>query len=79
MKLAHFFLLFFVAISLLACGSPERQAQRAQADASDAQAKVSNERLKLIEKYEECIADAGADTAKAEACDSYLKAANALQ
>lgn len=71
MKLIHFFLLIFVAISLLACGSSERQADRAQAN-------VNNERLKLIEEYKKCTADAGADSAKAETCESYLKAANGL-
>lgn len=79
MKLIHIFLLFFVAIFLLSCGSPERQALRAQADVSNAQVDVSNERLKLIEEYKECVADAGADSVKADACDSYLKAAKALQ
>ncbi len=79
MKLIHISLLLFVAIFFLACSSPERQALRAQADASDAQAEVSNQRVKLIEEYKECIADAGADSAKVEACDSFLKAAKALQ
>lgn len=79
MKMIHFSLLLFVALSLLACGSPERQALRAQADASNTQAEVNNERLKLIEEYQKCTADAGTDSAKAETCESYLKAANALQ
>lgn len=79
MKMIHFFLLFFVAISLLACGSSERQSNRAQADASDTQAEVNNERLKLIEEYKKCIADAGDDSAKAETCESFLKAADALK
>lgn len=79
MKLTHFFLLFFVAISLSACGSSERTSNRAQAEASNTQAEVNNERLKLIEEYKKCTADAGADSAKAETCESYLKAANALQ
>lgn len=68
-----------MAISVSACSSPERQALRAQADASEAQVEVSNERLKLIDEYKECIADAGEDKSKAEAFESYLKAAEALQ
>ncbi len=79
MRKIHFLLLVFAACFLMACSSPERQALRAQTDASNAQAEVSNERLKLVEQYKECISDAGADSAKAAACESYLKAANALQ
>ncbi|MCP4339928.1 MAG: hypothetical protein GY799_13815 [Desulfobulbaceae bacterium] len=43
------------------------------------QEEVQNERLSLIDEYKDCIDAAGADSAKAEACDRYLKAAEALQ
>ena len=51
----------------------------AQDDAAEAQEKVSNERLELVEQYQECVDDAGDDSAEVEACDSYLKAAEALK
>ncbi len=78
MKLINIFLLFIVSIFLFACSSPERQALRAQEEAHETQAEVGKERLKLIEEYKECIADAGEDSSKANACESYLKAAEAL-
>ena len=55
-----------------ACSSP-------QDDAAEAQENVSNERLELVEQYKECVDDAGDDSAKVEACDTYLKAAEALK
>jgi outer membrane biogenesis lipoprotein LolB len=74
MKLIHVFLLFLLTIFLSACASatPEEKAYTAQE-------KVSNERLSLIEEYKGCIKAADADNAKVEACDSFLKAAKALQ
>lgn len=64
---------------LSACGSAERDAARAQERAYEAQERVAEERLDLVEKYQKCIKDAGSDQVKAAACDSYLKAAEALK
>ena len=61
-----------LAAVLGACSSP-------QDDAAKAQEKVSNERLELVEQYKECVDDADDDSAKVEACDTYLKAAEALK
>jgi len=72
MKLIQFFLLFFAAIFLSACASPQEKAYEAQEN-------VHNERLSLVEEYKDCMDDAGADTAKVEACDKFLKAAEALK
>jgi len=58
--------------TLAACSSP-------QDDAARAQEKVSNERLKLIDQYRDCMKEAEGDSAKMSACDSYLKAAEALK
>ena len=62
-----------------ACSTPQERAADAQAGASEAQQKVAEERLKLVNKYQTCVKEAGADQQKAAACDSYLKAADALK
>ena len=68
------------AIGLLAaCSTPQERAAEAQEGAYDSQKKVADERLKLVDKYQSCVKDAGADQQKAAACDSYLKAAEALK
>ena len=64
---------------LAACSSPQDDAARAQERSYDAQEKVANERLKLIDQYRSCMNEAGGDNEKMEACDSYLKAAEALK
>ena len=62
-----------------ACGSSERQADRAQERAYEAQERIAEERLKLVDKYQDCVEDAGSDQVKVEACESYLKAADSLK
>jgi hypothetical protein len=79
MKFTKIFLLVFVAILIGACGNPEKKAHKASAKASEAEVKVHEERLELVEQYKECVEKAGEDKAKVEACDSYLKAAEALK
>jgi hypothetical protein len=54
------------------CGSAQRKVNKSQAA-------VNKERLSLIEDYNKCIKKAGKDEAKAEACDTYRKAAEALK
>lgn len=68
-----------LAALLAACGSSERQADRAQERAYEAQERVAEERLSLVDKYQKCVKNAGSDQAKAAACESYLKAAEALK
>jgi len=72
LKLLQFLLLLFAAIFLSACASPQEKAYEAQEN-------VHNERLSLVEEYKNCMDDAGADSAKVEACDKFLKAAEALK
>jgi hypothetical protein len=64
---------------LAACSSPQDRAAEAQEGAYKAQEQVAKQRLELTEKYQKCIKDAGGDQQKAAACDSYLKAAEALK
>ena len=61
------------------CSSSERQADRAQERAFEAQERVAQQRLNLVEKYQKCVGSAGSDPMKAAACESYLKAADALR
>ncbi len=71
MRLLQVFLLPVVALAMLSCASPQDKA-------FEAQGKVHNERLRLVEKYQNCIEEAGGDTLKVETCDQYLKASEAL-
>ena len=64
---------------LAACSSPQEKAAEAQEDASRAQEKIAKQRLELVAKYQKCVTDAAGDQQKAAACDSYLKAADALK
>lgn len=72
MKLNLFFLLPIVALVLMSCSSTQDKAYKAQEN-------VHKERLALVEKYQKCLKDAGDDKMKTEACDQYLKAAEALK
>ena len=73
MKTTYVPLLFVISlIALSGCSSPQDKAYKAQE-------KVHNERLKLVDKYKTCLEKAGEDKMKAEACDQYLKAAEALK
>ena len=64
---------------LTACGSSGRQADRAQERAYEAQQRVAEERLDLVDKYQDCVRDAGSNQTKVTACETYLKAADALK
>ena len=72
MKSIYIFLLALIVGTALACSSPQDKAYKAQE-------KVHKERLKLVEKYEKCMKDAGEDEEKKKACEQYLKAAEALK
>ena len=60
------------ALVLVGCSSPQDKAYKAQE-------KVHEERLELVEKYQKCMEDAGEDKVQAEACEQYLKSADALK
>lgn len=66
-------------VSTSACTGPSiRNAARSQSQAFKAQEAVAAQRLEFVEKYQKCIADAGDNLQKVEACDVYLKSAEAL-
>jgi len=74
------FVCIAVGIGFLSgCSDPHEDAAEAQERAHDAETKVAEERIKLVEQYKVCVKEAGGDNQKVEACDSYLKAAEALQ
>ena len=72
MKSIYIFLLALIVGTGLACSSPQDKAYKAQE-------KVHKERLKLVDQYKKCLQKAGEDQQKIEACDQYLRAAEALQ
>jgi hypothetical protein len=63
---------------LTACATPQEKAANAQAAAAKAQEQIAKQRLELVAKYQTCIKNAGDDQQKVAACDSFLKAAQAL-
>jgi len=72
MKSIYIFLLASIVGLTLACSSSQDKAYQAQE-------KVHKERLKLVEQYQNCMKKAGDDKAMKEACEEYLKAAEALK
>ncbi len=73
-------LICFVFMGLLAaCSNPHKDAARAQARSYEAQEDVIRERLELVDIYRQCVENAAGDALKVEACDSYLRAAEALK
>ena len=62
-----------------ACSSPQEDAAKAQKGSYQAQEAVARQRLELVDKYQECVKAASGNAQKIEACDSYLKAAEALK
>lgn len=49
------------------------------AKASRVEEKVHQERLKLVDQYKKCMEKTGEGLAKIKACDTYLKADEALK
>jgi hypothetical protein len=69
----------FAIVSTSACtGTSVRNAARSQNQAYKAQGDVAKQRLEFVEQYQKCVAAAGEDQLKVEACDTYLKSAQAL-
>ena len=74
------FLSLFISVVVLgACSSPADRASKAQEQSFKAQGNIATERLDLVAKYQDCVEKASNDRQKIEACDSYLKAAEALK
>lgn len=72
MRYVQLFLLPVVAFAMMGCASSQDKAYEAQEG-------VHNERLRLVEQYQKCMKDAGDDTMKADGCEQYLKASEALK
>lgn len=68
-----------VVALLAACSSAQSRAARAQKAAFEAEERVGTERLNLVDKYQRCVSAAGGNAQRIEACDSYLRAAEALK
>jgi hypothetical protein len=70
-----FAMLLAAALACTGCGG----ATKAQKRAYRADEAVSRERLRLVEEYERCLREAGGDRNAAEACERFLKSAEALK
>ena len=75
MRLTRIILVFTIAAFVMGCGGKGRAEKRAH----QANEKVSTERLKLVDESRGCIKKAGEDVQRVEACDTYLRAAEALK
>jgi len=62
-----------------ACSTPQERAADAKARSYEAREKVAKERLELVAKYQTCVKEVAGDKLKSEACNSYLRAAEALK
>jgi hypothetical protein len=72
MKFLRILLVVFVVGMLIACTSAQDKAYKSQEA-------VNKERLKLVEKYKDCMKKADGDKAKEADCEQYLKASEALK
>ena len=79
MKTMKALIIVSILVIVVACGGSSRRSDRAATTSADPQSKIAQERLNLIEDYKKCVEKAGEDRDKIEACDSYLKAAEALK
>ena len=69
----------FLGLAGACSSSPHDDAARAQERSYEAQEEVAKQRLKLVEQYKSCVEKASGNAEKIEACDSYLRAAEALK
>jgi hypothetical protein len=72
MKSLYIFLLTFIVGFTVACSSPQDRAY-------EAEAKANQEKLRLVQEYQKCLKKAGDNNAMKEACEDYLKKAEALK
>jgi hypothetical protein len=64
---------------LAGCSSPQDGVAKAQEQSYEAQEAVARPHLELVDKYQACVDESAGDTQRMEACDSYLRAAEALK
>jgi len=72
MKVKQCVCVLAITVLVVGCGSAQRKVNKSEAA-------VNKKSLSLIEDYEKCIKKAGDDPEKAEPCESYRKAAEALK
>lgn len=75
MSARHLMLALTVTAFLAGCGGGAAAQKRAYL----AQEAVAKERLRLVEKYQDCMEDARGDVFAARACQSYRDSAEALK
>jgi hypothetical protein len=61
------------------CSSPQERAAKAEERSHEAHEGIAKKRLELVDQYQKCVKDSGEDKQKVEACDSYLRSAEALK
>jgi hypothetical protein len=72
MKFLRILLIVLVAGMLIACTSAQDKAYKSEEA-------VNKERLKLVDKYKDCMKKAKGDKEKEAGCEQYLKASEALK
>lgn len=70
-------LALLLIFSVVACSSPEDRAALAKEQSLQADTKLKEERLKMLEEYRECVKSK--PSSEAEDCDYLLKAIEAVQ
>ena len=68
-----------IATILAACSTPQDDAAKAQQRSFEAQEALAKQRLELVATYQACVVDSAGNQPKIDACESYLKAAEALE
>ena len=76
MPIAAILLVFGFAVG---CSTPEERAARAQERSYKAHGAVAEKRLQLVDQYQNCVKNAAGNKQMIEACDSYLRSAEALK
>ena len=72
MKIKQCICVLAITVLVACCGGSQRKVNKSEAA-------VNKKSLSLIEDYEKCIKKAGDDPVKAEPCERYRKAAEALK
>lgn len=75
MRSIKLILVLALAVALAGCGG----GGAAQKRAFRAQEAVAKERLRLVDKYQDCMRDARGDTFAERGCETYLDSAEALK
>ncbi len=77
-KLISLFCISAIFLTSACTSSAVRSAARSQEAAFNAKEAVAAKRLEFVDKYLECVTEAGENEMMVEACDTYLRSAEAL-